>query len=90
MTDDEYRRRVLYMERYVNRLAFLCPQTCRAEYGRETWTHHAWATIHFLGEVIDSDLYGEPRPSPATGIAHLDADLRRHLEYLERRWAMDF
>ena len=84
VSTEEYEARILHMERYVERLAFLCPDGCRG------WWHHANATVAYLQDVIDADFYEMPRPAyPDTGVAHLNEDLARHRDYFNRRWAID-
>ena len=85
MTEADYLARHARNERFVNRVSFLCDIRCREKCGRATWTHHAWALLQFLANSVDAEFYGDKRPTPATGIAHLDADLVRHRDRLERR-----
>ena len=81
MTAEEFRERIFATERYVIKLAFLCPKGCR------WWFHHADAAMTYLAEAIEADFYGVERPPIDTGIAHLDADIARHLKWFEARWA---
>ena len=84
MTPEQYEARVLGMERYVERLAFLCPDSCRG------WWHHARETVRHLTEVIDADYYDLPRPTyPDTGIPHLNEDIARHRDWFDQRWRRD-
>ena len=80
MTDDEFRSRIAEVERYVAKVGFLCPKGCR------DWWHHAEATVGYLSECIEAEFYGVERPPLDSGIAHLDADIARHLEWFDQKW----
>ncbi len=82
MTDDQYRERILEVERYSERLSFLCPRDCPAG---DFWEHAETVARH-LSDVIDADYYGVDAPSIATAAPHLDADIARHLRRFEERW----
>jgi hypothetical protein len=85
-----YITRTHAMESYVNRLSFLCDDECRKRFGHQLWTHHAWVTMQYLAEILAADFYGDPRPGdPDTGVPHLDADIARARDYLERTWRLD-